>query len=57
MQVRQLKLALESLSGKTVQMEQKEDPELLGGIVAKVGDVVYDGSLRSQLERMREGLA
>ena len=57
MQVRQLKLALESLSGKTVQMEQKEDPELLGGIVAKVGDVVYDGSLRSQLDRMREGLA
>lgn len=57
MQVRQLKMALEGLSGKSVQMEQAEDPELLGGIVAKVGDVVYDGSLRSQLERMREGLA
>ncbi len=57
MQVRQLKMALEGLSGKSVLMEQAEDPELLGGIVAKVGDIVYDGSLRSQLERMREGLA
>ena len=28
--------------------------ELLGGVVAKVGDVVYDGSLRRQLERLRE---
>ncbi len=57
MQVRQLKMALESMSGKTVQMEQKQDPELLGGLIAQVGDVVYDGSLRSQLDRMREGLA
>ena len=35
-------------------LEKKEDPALLGGVVAKVGDVVYDGSVRTQLEMMRE---
>lgn len=52
----QLKTALEKLSGKTVQIEKHEDPDILGGVVAKVGDVVYDGSLRTQLENMREQL-
>jgi F-type H+-transporting ATPase subunit delta len=47
---------LESLSGKKVDMTVREDPELLGGLVAKVGDVVYDGSLRTQLERIRQDL-
>ncbi len=56
-QLRQLKTALETMSGKSVEMEHKEDPELLGGVIAQVGDVVYDGSLRSQLVRLREGLA
>jgi F-type H+-transporting ATPase subunit delta len=32
------------------------DPSLLGGVTAKVGSVVYDGSLRSQLEEMRRAL-
>ncbi len=55
-QVEQLQAVLERLSGKKVQLERREDPELLGGVVAKVGDLVYDGSLRTQLELMREGL-
>ena len=53
----QLKKVLEQASGRSVQMEKRQDPELLGGVVAKVGDVLYDGSLRSQLERMRQTLA
>lgn len=48
---------LEHISGRKVEMETVEDPNLLGGVVAKVGDRLYDGSLRSQLERMRESLA
>jgi F-type H+-transporting ATPase subunit delta len=48
---------LEALSGKKVQMKVATDPALLGGLVAKLGDVVYDGSLRTQLERMRDELA
>jgi F-type H+-transporting ATPase subunit delta len=52
----QLKKVLEQVSGRSVQMQKREDPELLGGVVAKVGDLLYDGSLRSQLERMRQTL-
>ena len=55
-QLEQLRVALEKMSGKKVQLEKREDPDLLGGVVAKVGDLVYDGSLRTQLELMREGL-
>lgn len=55
-QLSQLKVALERLSGKTVEIAKREDPELLGGIVAKVGDTVYDGSLRTQLAQLRQSL-
>jgi F-type H+-transporting ATPase subunit delta len=53
-QVKELTTRLEKLSGRKVQLTTRQDPELLGGVVAKVGDVVYDGSLRRQLERLRE---
>ncbi len=48
----ELKTALESLSGKKVQIEASEDPALLGGVIAKVGDMVYDGSIRTQLREL-----
>jgi len=44
---------LETLSGKQVQLSSAEDPDLLGGIVAKIGDIVYDGSLRTQLRQVQ----
>ncbi len=46
--------ALEGNSGKKVILEKHEDPSLLGGMVAKLGDTVYDGSVRAQLDKMRE---
>jgi len=49
--------ALEQLSGKKVEMKIDTDPSLLGGVVAKLGDTVYDGSLRTQLEKMKQALA
>ncbi len=52
MQQSELKATLESLSGKKVQLETKEDPALLGGLIAKVGDLVYDGSIRTQLREL-----
>jgi F-type H+-transporting ATPase subunit delta len=55
-QVQQITAALEKLSGKKVDVTKREDPELLGGVVARVGDVVYDGSLRTQLRAIREEL-
>jgi F-type H+-transporting ATPase subunit delta len=51
-----LRTALEKQSGKTVILEKKEDPAIVGGIVTQLGDVLYDGSVRTQLENIREQL-
>jgi len=56
-QLQQITAALEKLSGKKVTIAKHEDPELLGGVVAKIGDVVYDGSLRARLDALRDELA
>lgn len=53
-QTGQIQQALEKNSGKQVLLEKKEDPTLLGGVIAQVGDLVFDGSVRTQLELMRE---
>jgi F-type H+-transporting ATPase subunit delta len=55
-QLSQITAALEKLSGKKVEVTSKHDPELLGGVVAKVGDRVYDGSLRTSLRDLRDEL-
>ena len=51
-----LKSALEKRTGKVVLLEKHEDPALLGGVVAQVGDIVYDGSVRAELQRVRDEL-
>jgi F-type H+-transporting ATPase subunit delta len=51
-----LRRALEKLTGSTVVMEVEEDSSILGGIVARVGDLVLDGSVRSQIQSLRESL-
>jgi F-type H+-transporting ATPase subunit delta len=53
-QLSQIITALERLSGKKVAVTKREDPDLLGGVVAKLGDTVYDGSLRTQLRTLRD---
>jgi F-type H+-transporting ATPase subunit delta len=55
-QLAQIIAALEKLSGKKVAVTRREDPALLGGVVAKLGDTVYDGSLRTQLRTLRDDL-
>ncbi len=47
---------LASTTGRTVRLRARTDPELLGGLMTRIGDNVYDGSVRRQLERMRERL-
>ncbi|MBV8756572.1 MAG: ATP synthase F1 subunit delta [Deltaproteobacteria bacterium] len=56
-QLSQITASLEKLSGKKVSVSHREDPDLLGGVVAKLGDTVYDGSLRTQLRNMRDELS
>jgi len=42
--------------GKEIYLETRIDSEIIGGVVAQVGSTIYDGSLRTQLRRMREQL-
>jgi len=48
-----LQTRLEELTGRTVELNALEDPALLGGIVVRVGDTLYDGSIRTQLNNIR----
>lgn len=48
---------LSKWTGKQVRLETKVDAELIGGVVARVGGLVLDASLRTQLEELRERLA
>ena len=49
-------LRLSAASSAKVLLEQHVDPALLGGVVAQVGSLVFDGSVRSQLEDLRRQL-
>jgi len=51
-----LESVLEGQTGKKVALEEKVDPDVLGGMVVKVGSTVYDGSARTQIERIRQNL-
>ncbi len=52
-----LATTLGRLTGKKVEPKFSLDPALLGGAVARVGDTIYDGSLRSRLTEMRTRLS
>lgn len=52
----QLARALSEATGKRVEVKVVIDEKVLGGIVARVGDTVIDGSVRSRLDQMREGV-
>ncbi len=52
-----LKSALETRAGATVRMQIDVDPALIGGLVVRVGDVVYDRSVKHQLDSLRGQLA
>jgi F-type H+-transporting ATPase subunit delta len=55
-QVQALESHLSSITGKQVQLRASVDPALIGGIVAKVGSTVYDGSIRTRLQKMKQRL-
>lgn len=52
-----LKSRIETMTGKTVELETAVDPTILGGIQVRIGDTLYDGSVRGRLERLRAKLA
>jgi F-type H+-transporting ATPase subunit delta len=46
--------SLERLTSKKIRSEVKEDRELIGGVVVKIGDMVLDGSVKAQIEGLKE---
>ena len=51
-----IKNKLESQTERKLELEYVIDPSIIGGIVFRVGDVVYDASLRAQLDNLRESI-
>jgi F-type H+-transporting ATPase subunit delta len=51
-----LQQSLQQLTQRNVILETRVDTALLGGVSAQVGSILYDGSLRTQLEQMRRDL-
>lgn len=47
---------LERLTGKRIKPEYIIDKGIIGGVITQVGSTVYDGSVRTQLENLREEL-
>jgi F-type H+-transporting ATPase subunit delta len=48
---------LDSLTRKKVRVNFEQDPELIGGLVTRIGSTVYDGSVRTQLQQIKEKMA
>jgi F-type H+-transporting ATPase subunit delta len=56
-QKKEMSATLARLTGKKIEAKYALDPALLGGAVVRIGDTIYDGSLRSRLNEMRARLA
>jgi len=54
--VAQFEQRLAEATGRRVTMTTRVDPAIIGGAVTRVGSIVYDGSIATQLERLRERL-
>ena len=54
--IEKIKKSLSEMTKKEIKLEVEQDPSLIGGIVTKIGDLVLDGSIKTQLLNMRESL-
>jgi len=52
-----LERQMEAITGKVVRATYSRDANLLGGVVVRIGSTIYDGSVRGQLERIKEQIA
>jgi F-type H+-transporting ATPase subunit delta len=55
-QAAHLRERLARATGRTVTLTARVDPSIIGGVVTRIGSVVYDGSVAAQLTKMRERL-
>jgi len=56
-QKKEITQALEKLTRKKIEVKFSIDANLLGGVLVRVGDTIYDGSLRNRLDDLRQRLA
>jgi F-type H+-transporting ATPase subunit delta len=56
-ELRAITARLEQMSGSEVALQTAVDPDLIGGVVVRIGDRLIDGSVRGRLERLRNQLA
>ncbi len=52
----ELKANLERITGKHVKLNFRTDPDLIGGVITRIGSTIYDGSVKTQLENLKEEL-
>jgi F-type H+-transporting ATPase subunit delta len=52
-----LRTKLAAMTGKSVRLSFTTDEDLIGGIVTRIGSTIYDGSVRNQLQQVKERLA
>jgi len=48
---------IEEQTGNTVELESRVDPDILGGLVVQVGNMILDTSIRNRLEKLRKSVA
>lgn len=54
--IEKIRSALSKRTGKEIVLDVQQDPSLIGGLVTRIGDLILDGSIRTQLLNMRESL-
>jgi len=54
--IKEITRSLEEKVEKKIIMRVEKDPTLIGGVVVKIGGMIYDGSIRTQLRRVRENM-
>lgn len=54
--LRALEQGLAAATGRQVQLENRVDPSIVGGAVARIGSMVYDGSVTTQLQKLKQQL-
>ena len=54
--VDKIKASLSKMTGKEIILDFEQDASLIGGVVTKIGDLVLDGSIKTQLLNMKESL-
>jgi F-type H+-transporting ATPase subunit delta len=54
--LRAIEQGLARATGRKVVLEAKVDPSIIGGVVTRLGSTVYDGSVTTQLQKMKQAL-